>query len=211
MEQLGLIIDAGVGVLVILSAYLAMVRGFMRELFALISWVIAFFAAIYLAPMLKEPLQSVPGLGELLENCQVLAFVSLVIVFGLALIVMGLVFYAVSGPARARAAVGLGGRGGNPPRSFLDQGLGFIYGALRGLVLVAVIYIAYVVVAKENDAPEGELPQGQHGEIIADTASVSIVRPVAEFIWSQTPETMPDWLAGQADALMGECETTSGG
>lgn len=199
MEQLGLMIDAGVGVLILLSAYLAMVRGLSREIFALISWTIAFFAAIYLAPMLQEPLKGVPGLESVFRNCQVLAFVSLVIVFGLALIVMGLIFYLLGGPGRPRQPAA-------PSRGFLDQGLGFIYGALRGLLLVTIIYIAYVVVARSSSDPESELPQGQHNEIIGDTLSYSIVRPVAEFIWDQTPEAMPDWLAQQADALMGECE-----
>lgn len=208
MEQLSLMIDAGVGVLVILSAYLAMVRGFVREIFALISWIIAFFAAIYVAPMIQEPLKRVPGIGGLLENCQVLAFLSLVVVFGVALIVMGLFFYIVGGPTRRRG-VGDGNtvaHAGNPSRSILDQGVGFIYGALRGLLLVSIIYIAYVVVAKETGAPDGVLPQGQHNEAIADTLSYTIVRPVAEFIWEATPEEMPGWLAGQAEALMGECD-----
>lgn len=211
MEQLSLLIDVGIGVLVILSAYLAMVRGFVREFFALISWIIAFFAAIYLAPMLQEPLKGIPGLDGLLRNCQVLAFVSLVIVFGVALIVMGLLFYLLGGSGRARAAGGGAGpavvsRAGNPSRSVLDQGLGFIYGAFRGLVLVAVIYIAYVVVARSNTDPDVGLPHGQNREQIEDSFSYSVVRPVAQFIWDQTPDEMPDWLAEQADALMGECD-----
>lgn len=195
MESLGLIVDASVGVLVVVSAYLAMVRGFIRELFALASWVIAFFAALFLAPMLKPALTGLPVVGDLLENCQILAFSSFVVVFGLALIATGLVFYIFSGPTR------------NTTASVIDQGLGFMYGAIRGLVLVAVVYIAYVTIEREANGlgPDGGLPQGRY-EAVRDAYSIQFVRPVAEFFWDRTPSEMPGWLASRAEELMGECE-----
>lgn len=227
MDATSLMINAGVGLLVILSAYLAMVRGFIREMLALVSWIIAFFTAIYVGPMLKEPIGALPVVGDFLKNCQVLSFVALVVVFGLTLIALGLLYYMLSGPSRTRRGGADGGpvfsgAGRNTRASILDQGLGFIYGALRGLVLVAVIYIAYVTVSPEKTlasgsaavageattgqtAPEApQLPRGQH-DIVRDAGATKFVRPVAEFIWKQTPEEMPTWLAQQAEALLGDC------
>ena len=202
----GLLVDAAVGVLVIVSAYLAMVRGFIREMFALASWIIAFFAALFFAPFVKPALVGLPVVGELLESCEVQALVAFIIVFGLALIVAGLVFFMFSGPTR------------NTTASVLDQGLGFMYGALRGLVLVAVIYVAYVKIVPQDQrqgpgaAVEGALtagdplpeldPDGPLGNLY----SAKFVRPIAEFLWSRTPSEMPDFLRERAEELTGKCE-----
>lgn len=175
------VVDALVGVLVIVSAYLAMVRGLVRELLALASWAVAFFAAFFFAPAVKPLLGDIPGVGGLLNNCQFGMLVAFIVVFGVALIVTGLVVWLISGPTRNSAA------------SVLDQGLGFIYGALRGLVLVAVIYLIY-----DNLVAE---PQ----PFVDNAFSIGVVREIADVILELAPEEMPDWLTVRVEQMMGEC------
>ncbi|MCI4666102.1 MAG: CvpA family protein [Neomegalonema sp.] len=208
-NSLSLIIDVVVIVLIIMSAVLAMVRGFVREMFALVSWIAAFFAALFLAPIAKPLLTKIPGVGDLLKSCDVLAFVSFIVVFGIALIIAGLVFYLFSGPTR------------NSSAGVLNQGLGFMYGAIRGLVLVAVVFIAYVKIVPQPDsrsatppasvtAPEGAarapLPKVDPTSHVGKTYTLRFVRPVAEFLWSKTPKDMPEPLRRRAEELTGNCK-----
>ncbi len=177
------VVDALVGVLVIVSAYLAMVRGLVRELLALASWVVAFFAAFFFAPTVQPMLGDIPGIGSTLSDCQVGMLVAFILVFGVALIITGIVVWLVSGPTRNSAA------------SVLDQGLGFIYGALRGLVLVAVIFIAYEEIVPDTD----------RFAFVNEAFSIGVVREVAEIITGLVPEDMPAWLSGRVDQMMGVC------
>ncbi|MEO1330993.1 MAG: CvpA family protein [Pseudomonadota bacterium] len=181
------VIDALVGVLVIVSAYLAMVRGAIRELFALLSWAAAFFAAFAFAPMLQPMLTGLPGIGGYLRDCNLSMVVAFVIVFGVALIATGILIWVFSGTIR------------NTALSLFDQGVGFIYGALRGLVLVAVIYIAYQQIVLEAD----------RYQFIENAYTIGVVQATAEIIQSIVPDEVPAWLEGRVNALMDQCGAAS--
>lgn len=176
-------VDALVGVLILVSAYLAMVRGLVRELFALASWAVAFFAAFFFAPSLQPSLAQLPVVGDALDDCRISMLVAFIVVFGLTLIVTGLIIWMFSGGMRD-SGVGV-----------VDQGLGFIYGALRGLVLVAVIYIAYKQI----------VPPTEEYAFVESAYSIGFVRDFAETIQSWLPDEWPDWFKDRVDQLMGEC------
>lgn len=182
-------VDALVIVLLIVSAYLAMVRGFFRELFALASWVVAFVAAFWLAPIAQPYLTGLPYLGEQLQrNCEVSVLIAFVLVVGIALILTGLVIWMMSTPARNTAV------------SVVDQALGLIYGALRGLVLVGVLLIAYQeIFSTENDRLE----------VVESAVVYPYVAQTADVIRSVTPTDMPGWLADRIQAMSAECEGVS--
>lgn len=176
-------VDALVGVLILVSAYLAMVRGLVRELFALASWAVAFFAAFFFAPSLQPMLADLPAVGSVLSDCPIAMVVAFIIVFGLTLIVTGAIIWMFSGGMRD-SGVGV-----------VDQGLGFIYGALRGLVLVAVIYIAYQQI----------VPESEEYAFVENAYSIGFVKELAETIQSMLPEDPPDWFRERAEQLMGQC------
>lgn len=177
------VVDALVGVLVLVSAYLAMVRGFIRELFALGSWALAFFAAFAFAPMLQPVLATLPAVGTYLRDCNIAMVVAFVIVFGIALIAAGMLIWIFSGSIR------------NTALSLFDQGMGFIYGALRGLVLVAVIYIAYQQI----------VPQTDRYQFVESAQTIGVVQSTADVIRAIVPDQVPAWLEGRVNALMLEC------
>lgn len=184
MEDFAWVVDAVIIGLIVISAYLAMVRGLMRELLALLSWVVAFVAAFSLAPSVKPLLPTDPGFQVFLSNCEMMLLVSFVLVFGLSLIVTGAAFWMLSGPT-TNSKIGLA-----------DQTLGFIYGALRGLVLVAVVYIGYQQIAQSY--PEYNF--------VDSAFTISIVQDAANVLANLLPAgEMPGWLAERIAVMMSEC------
>ena len=126
------IIDAVVAVVIVLSAILAYSRGVVREIMAIAGWVgaavIAFLFAAAAQPLIKE----LPVIGEFLsDSCELSIIAAFAAVFALGLVVMSL-FTPLFSSVIQRSA--LGG---------VDQGLGFLFGVLRGILLVAVAFIVY--------------------------------------------------------------------
>lgn len=181
------VVDGIVGVLIVVSAYLAMVRGLFREIFALASWAIAFAAAFVLAPLLQPSLDQLPAVGPYLADCAFAMIAAGAIIFVLALIATSIVIWAFGGTIR------------NPTFSIVDQVAGFIFGAIRGLVLVAVIYLLYEMVV-----PSAERA-GQFA-FVEEALTIDLVKQSAAFIDELTPDEIPGWFEGQVDRLLRECE-----
>lgn len=182
-------VDALVIALVVVSAYLAMVRGFFRELFALASWVIAFFAALFLGPQLYPHLAQIPGLDVLGRNCYIGQIVAFLVVFGAALIVAGIVIWLFSSGAQHYSAV-----------SVVDQLLGLIYGAVRGLVLVAALLIGYEIVASD-----------ERYEVINSAATYEYIKGTADFMRANQPEGLKEWVTGHVERVRQKCEVVEDG
>ncbi|MCI4661402.1 MAG: CvpA family protein [Neomegalonema sp.] len=183
-SDLSWVVDVAVVLLVLVSAYLAMTRGVIRELFALLSWAAAFFAAFAFAAAIQPLLMDLPVVGpKLAANCGLSMVVAFVIVFGIALIITSILIWLFSGQIRSTAL------------SVFDQGLGFIYGAVRGLVLVAVIFIAY----------QRAVPEGDQYAMIQNAATIGVVQQAASIIEGMMPEEIPDWLRSRVDGLLSEC------
>jgi membrane protein required for colicin V production len=124
-------LDWAVVAIVGLSTLFAFLRGVIREVIALIAWVVGFTAAIAFSPILGAALPDVAGHPALRY---LIAFA--LILIG-TLIVGALVAWALSKVIRA---VGLG---------FVDRFLGGVFGFARGLVVV----LAFAVVAGLTDLP----------------------------------------------------------
>lgn len=184
MDEYAWVVDLVVVILVIVSAYLAMVRGLARELFALASWVIAFFAAFTLAPAVKPMLPQLDGFGEILRGCEAQLLISFVLVFGVSLLVTGALFWWMSGPT-TDSRVGA-----------VDSALGFAYGALRGLVLVAVLYLAYQQAAVTQT----------DWTFVEQAFTIDIVRASADMLTGLMPSEPPAWFTDRVTVMLGSCE-----
>jgi membrane protein required for colicin V production len=106
------------------SVLLGFARGAVRELLALISWVIAFMVARLYAVPVSQMLPAPVG-GETPR-----LFIAFICVFLVTLFVMGLLSLIISGLLKL---VKLG---------FLDRGAGVVFGAGRGLAIVTVLVLA---------------------------------------------------------------------
>ncbi|HTQ02131.1 MAG TPA: CvpA family protein, partial [Casimicrobiaceae bacterium] len=116
---------------VALSMLFAYVRGFTRELIALLAWVLGFFAAIAFSPLVGAWL---PELGESAVARYLIAFAAILVA---ALVLGALVAWPLASVIRKS---GLG---------FVDRFLGALFGVARGAVAV----LAFVLVAGITSLP----------------------------------------------------------
>ena len=120
------ILDGVVAAIILLSAVLAYSRGFVREVLAIGGWVIAAVIAYYAAPMAEPLVKEVPVLSDFLGSSSELSMIAaFAAVFAVALILVSFFTPLFAGVVQ-RSAIG-----------GIDQGLGFIFGVLRGALLVA--------------------------------------------------------------------------
>jgi membrane protein required for colicin V production len=104
----------------LVSAMLAMVRGFSREILSILSWAAAAAAAYFLYPYV------LPYVAPYIDHEQVAMAASAGIVFVVALIIVTIITMRIA-DFIIDSRIGA-----------LDRALGFLYGAARGLLVVAV-------------------------------------------------------------------------
>lgn len=113
--------DYAVLAIVGLSIFFSLMRGFVREVLALVGWIAAFFVAktytLELSPLLPKAIPT--------ETLQYLA--AFIILFLATLLVSSLLAIALS---QIFKKVGL---------SWIDRGLGALFGTLRGIMIVGVL------------------------------------------------------------------------
>ncbi len=128
------ILDIVVIVVVLISATLAMVRGFVREVLSIASWIAAAAAAFFL----YKPI--VPLVRPYIESATVASIIAAAGVFFIALIIASYVTTKISDFV-IDSRVGA-----------IDRGLGFLFGAARGLLLVviALLFFGWLVQTPPN-------------------------------------------------------------
>jgi membrane protein required for colicin V production len=117
------IADYGVVAVVVLSAIVGAVRGFLREAIALCTWIIALFVAWHFSDMIE------PHLGGLLAASYVRPWAARVIIVALILLCGAALGAIIAHYVRLSIFSGM------------DRFLGFLFGAARGAVLIGVFVI----------------------------------------------------------------------
>jgi membrane protein required for colicin V production len=120
--------------IMLVSGFLAMVRGFTREVLSIFSWAVAAVAALYLTPKYWHMVEAYfpsPGFAQI-------GFA--VGVFIIVLIIVSLITFRISDRV-------LDSRVGA-----LDRTLGFIFGLARGFLLVAIVFILFSALARDQPA-----------------------------------------------------------
>jgi len=123
--------DLGVLVVVGLSTLFAFARGVIREIMALVAWVVGLFAAVTFTPTVGDWLPASLG-GPALRYC-----IAFALILSAALLAGSFIAWPL---AKAVRAAGLG---------FVDRFLGSIFGLARGVLLV----IAFVLLAGLTQLP----------------------------------------------------------
>jgi membrane protein required for colicin V production len=129
-------LDLGVLAIVLISAVLAMVRGFTREVLAIASWGAAAVAAIYFHPLV------LPFVKPYISKDTIALAASAAVVFFATLIIVSIITVKVS-DAILDSKVGP-----------LDRSLGFIFGALRGLLLCVIAFAFFNWLVPDKAQPE---------------------------------------------------------
>ncbi len=160
-------VDYAVFAILIASGILATFRGFSRELLGVIGWFIAVLFARLTQDMVTEQVE------DYINDTAVAEFLGWMLPFTVAVLAW---FVFANMAASSVKKFAMGG---------LDRPLGFIFGLMRGLVIVAVIYMAALVMTEDEDA---------FPETVLNAASISPVRVVATMMKGFAPEEMQDDL-----------------
>lgn len=127
------IIDGVVAGVILVSAILAYSRGFVREGMSIAGWIVAAILAYMFAPPAAAPplVKEIPVVNEFFaDSCELTLLVAFAGVLALSLVVVSLFTPPLFSSVVQRSA--LGG---------IDQGgLGFLFGVLRGVLLVAIAW-----------------------------------------------------------------------
>ena len=177
------IIDGVVAVVIILSALLAYGRGIVREIMAIAGWIAAAILAFLFAPQVEPLVREIPVVGEFLaDSCELSVIGAFALVFAVALIVVSL-FTPLFSSLVQRSA--LGG---------VDQGLGFLFGVARGILLVVVAFFVYDTVIT-----------GQEFTIVDESRSAAVFGRFTDDIQDRKPEQALGWITRQSEDLVGTC------
>ena len=177
------IVDGIVAVVIILSALLAYGRGFVREVMAIAAWIAAAILAFLFAPRVEPLVREIPVVGEFIaDSCELSIIGAFALVFAVALIVVSL-FTPLFSSLVQRSA--LGG---------IDQGMGFLFGVARGILLVLIAFFVYDTVIT-----------GQEFTMVDESRSAAVFGRFTTQIEEQNPEEALGWITRQYEALVGNC------
>jgi membrane protein required for colicin V production len=177
------LVDGGVAIIIVLSALLAYSRGFVREAMAILGWVVAAVLAFIFAPQVEPLVKEVPVVGDFLSgSCELALIVAFGAVFAVALIIVSFFTPLFSSAVRRSA---LGG---------VDQGLGFLFGVARGIILVAIAFFIYDSVITT-----------QSYTIVDDSRSALVFERFTQQIEERNPEQALGWITAQYEELVGVC------
>ncbi len=179
------IVDAVVAVIILISAILAYSRGFVREGMSIAGWVFAAIVAYLFAPRAVPIIKEIPILKDFIaDSCELSVIAAFAGVLALALVVVS-IFTPLFSSAVQRSA--LGG---------LDQALGFVFGVLRGILLVAIALVIYDRVVISEAVP-----------MVDDSRTVKIFARSSEKIDEILPNNAPEWIVERYEDLVSSCGT----
>jgi membrane protein required for colicin V production len=177
------LIDAIVAAVIVLSAVLAYSRGLVREAMAIVGWVGAAVLAFVFAHQVEPLIKEIPGVGSFLRSsCELSIIASFATVFALGLVLMSL-FTPLFSSAVQRSV--LGG---------LDQALGFLFGAARGVLLVAIAFLVYDRAVAADTVP-----------MVDNSRSAKVFASFQSNIDAAIPEDAPGWIVSRYEQLVGSC------
>jgi membrane protein required for colicin V production len=153
------------------SGLLAMLRGFMRELLGALGWVVAVIVARLSEKIATDQLQ------EYINDEALTSFLGWILPF-IIVVFAWYIFANLAAPGLKKMAMGV-----------LDRPLGFIFGILRGLVLVAIVYMSALLLYESED---------HFAQPVLDAALISPIRVTASTISGFAPE---EWRDDLQDAI----------
>ncbi len=180
------IIDGIVAAVIILSAILAYARGFVRESLAILGWIGAAVLAFIFAPTVRPMVAQVPGLNKFLaDSCELATIAGFAAVFALALVLFSIITPLFSSVVQRSA---LGG---------VDQGMGFLFGVARGILLVAIAFIVY-----------DRVMASQPVAVVDNSRSAQVFERMRGQMDQQIPQDAPGWVVSRYEQLVRSCAPT---
>jgi membrane protein required for colicin V production len=177
------IVDGVVALVIVLSAVLAYSRGFVRELMAIAGWVAAAILGFLFAAQVQPLVLEIPYAGEFLQgSCELATIAAFAAVVVVALVVSS-IFTPLFSSAIQNSAIG-----------GIDQGLGFIFGVARGVLLVAVAFVVY-----------DRIVVGEAVAAVDNSRTAAIFARAQDDIDTAMPGDAPGWIASRYEELVSSC------
>lgn len=169
------VVDIVVIAILLLSALLAFIRGFTTEVLSLAGWVGAAMIAIYAYPHLEPRVQEVLLEKVGVDSPLVVDGLTIGVVFLVCLFVLTFVFARIGGLIRGSSL------------SALDRSLGFLFGLLRGalLIVIAFLFITWLI-------PPAEQPVWMH-----EAKTRPFIEQGASLFLSLLPQRITDATVGK--------------
>lgn len=181
------IIDGIVALIIVVSALLAYSRGFVREALAIAGWIVAGIVAFIFAPQVEPLVKEIPVIGDFIaDSCELSMITAFAVVFAVALIIASLITPLFSSLVKRSA---LGG---------VDQGLGFVFGVARGILLIAIAYFVYETVSSAQEIT-----------MIDDSRSARVFGRMTGQIDEGNPARALGWITAQYESLVGQCDVSA--
>lgn len=175
------IIDGAVALVIVVSALLAYGRGLVREAMAIAGWVAAAIVAFIFAPKVQPLVREIPYVGEFVADSCVFSLGGAFALVLVAALIVASLFTPLFSSLVQRSA--LGG---------VDQGLGFLFGVVRGVLLVAIAFFVYDIM-------------GQEMEMVDTSRSAAVFSQFNDRIAAQNPENVVGWFETRYDAFLAVC------
>ncbi len=155
-----MIADILIVAVLLISGVLALFRGLVRETLTIAAWVGAALAAIYGFPQVR------PLFAEFIESDLVSDIACAASLFLVTLVVLTIATHLIANRIKS-SSIGQ-----------LDHALGFVFGVLRGVILVALLYIGTTFFWDEKDYPD----------YIAEAKTLPAVQAAAGLLENFLPE-----------------------
>ncbi|MEM7442288.1 MAG: CvpA family protein [Pseudomonadota bacterium] len=166
--------DLAVLIILLLSAIVAFVRGFVREFLGILAWIGAAIVTLYVFPDAQPFLRQYISIDWMAD-----------LITGLAIFIVSLVVFSTLAHFAARGVR-------TSALSAVDRSLGFLFGLVRGAILVCLAYLVLVYASED-----GELPTW-----VEDARSRPFVEQGAAWLVGLVPEDSFN-TGGQFDDLRG--------
>lgn len=169
--------------IMLISAFLAMLRGLTREMLSIMSWALAAIAALFIYPLYRDRVRGLIQPDILADG------VLITTVFVIVLIIVSLITVRLSDRV-------LDSRVGA-----LDRTLGFVFGLVRGLILVVIAYELLVAIVPKETLPTW----------VTEARSLSVIESTGRGIISLLPDNPASIFSGErADLGVGRDKFTNG-
>lgn len=186
------LVDGGSALILLISAVLAYSRGLVREILSIAGWVAAAIAAFLFAAKVEPLIREVPILSDIIgDSCELSVIAAFAIVFAITLIVVAIFTPLFAGAVQRSALSGF------------DQGLGFLFGVARGVILILVALVAYNFIGADLDIVENSKTK----EILA--GSETQIQEAIQKDGEAGQESMMAWMQGRYQELTTSCNAGS--
>ncbi|PHQ70892.1 MAG: hypothetical protein COB93_04360 [Sneathiella sp.] len=159
--------DAVILVILLISAIFGFIRGFVKEVLSVAGWIGAIFLTLYLFPLLQ------PFSREFIINLLIADILTGAVIFILSLVILSYISHGISEKVKASA---LGA---------LDRSLGIFFGLGRAVILLGIVWLAFVQFIPEDDRPDW----------ILKARMLPIVASAGEFVAELLPPDMRENLS----------------